>query len=247
MIDTWYVPSFYGDIRLRPNGETGCLIILDKITPLEDRALRKLHKLGRKKDWIGEAITADDMVRDGSHRLAAPMPAVAKALARYMKANRRVVHAVRFANGKMIEEAESETAPAGGENPATPAEPYRDPAPAVAASVATPTRGCPAPAFDRAEIKAREVLTAFLTPEQIADFGEHNRFITIGDSGRRYMVTSRHATDSLAQYSRSLFDLEENMPLCVHDWSVPAAEEMLTLHILLQLPGWENYLRHLEN
>jgi len=28
---------------------------------------------------------------------------------------------------------------------------------------------------------------------------------------------------------------------------VPAAEEMLALHVLLQVPGYESYLRHLEN
>ena len=35
--------------------------------------------------------------------------------------------------------------------------------------------------------------------------------------------------------------------LCVHDWVVPAPEEMLSLHLLLQLPGWESYLRRDEH
>jgi hypothetical protein len=255
MIATWYVPSFYGDLRLQPDGDAGCILRIDRITALEEDALRKLHTLGRKKEWIDEAITADDLVKDGSFRLAAPMGKVAKELARYMKAGRRMIHVIRFANGKMYEEAdaptddadtsarlarEEERLRAQGEGP------FRTPEPAVAASVAAPTRGCPAPAFDRAEIKAREVLTAFLTPPQIEDFNAHNRFVTIGASGSRYMVTSRRAKDSLAMYSRSLFDLEASIPLCVHDWSVPAAEEMLTLHLLLQIPRWEGYLRHLE-
>jgi hypothetical protein len=32
----------------------------------------------------------------------------------------------------------------------------------------------------------------------------------------------------------------------VHDYAVPAAEEMLAIHLMLQLPQHEPYLRHLE-
>lgn len=122
------------------------------------------------------------------------------------------------------------------------------PAAAVGASVAAPVRGCPAPDFVNAEIKAAEVLCHFLTFEQRDDFVRHNRFISVGaETGRRYMITSRHAKDELARYQRSLFDLEDEAALCVHDWAVPAAEEMLSLHLLLQLPGWETYLRRDEH
>ena len=61
------------------------------------------------------------------------------------------------------------------------------------------------------------------------------------------MVTSRQATDALAHYQRTLYDLDEDRPLCVHDWSVPPAEEMLSLHVLLALPDWERFLRHEEH
>jgi hypothetical protein len=98
----------------------------------------------------------------------------------------------------------------------------------------------------KAELKARKVLEVFLDDEQLADFHEHNRFMTVGVSGTRYMVTSRHARDELAGYHRSLYDLDQERPLCVHDYSVPAAEEMLALHLLVQLPDHEGYLRHLE-
>jgi hypothetical protein len=30
---------------------------------------------------------------------------------------------------------------------------------------------------------------------------------------------------------------------CVHDWTVPASEEMLALHLFLTMPGREHYLR----
>ena len=78
----------------------------------------------------------------------------------------------------------------------------------------------------------------------MVDFERHQRFVVIGaDTGHRYMLTSRHARDELAHYHRTLFDLDEHIPLCVHDWQVPAAEELLSLCIHLQLPGCETYVR----
>jgi len=47
----------------------------------------------------------------------------------------------------------------------------------------------------------------------------------------------------LAHTTRSLFDVDEHMAYCVHDWEVPAAEEMLALHAFLSVPGLESYLR----
>jgi len=44
---------------------------------------------------------------------------------------------------------------------------------------------------------------------------------------------------------RQLYDLEEKRALCVHDWDLPPAEEMLALHLCLSLPGQEKYVRSL--
>jgi hypothetical protein len=87
---------------------------------------------------------------------------------------------------------------------------------------------------------------AFLDDDQAEDFEDRNAFVSIGvETGHRYMVTSRHARDQLATWRRQLYDLDEGRPYCVHDYAVPAAEEMLALHLLLQIPGRESYLRHL--
>lgn len=132
------------------------------------------------------------------------------------------------------------------ENTAGSALEAKKPKPEKGTTVAAPTRGCPPPNFSPARLRAREVLTAFLTPEQREDFERHNRFITVGaTTGHRYMITSRHATDTLRDVQRTLFDLDEQIPLCVHDWDVPPEEEMHALNILIQLPGWERYCRHL--
>jgi hypothetical protein len=90
------------------------------------------------------------------------------------------------------------------------------------------------------------VLSEFTTPEQQSSFVTRQSFVTCGaGTGHLYMVTSRHARDRLAMYRRQLYDLDEQVPYSVHDYQVPAAEEMLDLHLLLQVPLGERYLRHL--
>ena len=113
----------------------------------------------------------------------------------------------------------------------------------VAATVAQPARGCPLPEFVKAEIRARQVLDVFLTPEQQADFRSQQRFVSIGASGRRYMISSRQAL--CGKFIRSLYDLTNDFPICTHDYTVPAAEEVLALHLMVSLPGQEDYARGL--
>lgn len=45
---------------------------------------------------------------------------------------------------------------------------------------------------------------------------------------------------------RSVYDLDEARVLCLHDWVVPAAEELLELLLCLSLPGREREARSLE-
>jgi hypothetical protein len=224
----WYIPSFYGDINLKPgDAENTTVLETRKLTPTESQALAKLETVSRSKNWIDATAV---LPVQGEAVIRAPIEKVAKLLAKHMKPDRQLVTAVKFSGGAMQEIREGKL-PGGSE---------------AAATVAAPTRGCPAPDFESAEIRATRVLEQFLTPRQTSDFRAYNRFVVRGaDSGHDYMVTSRHARDSLAQYQRSLFDLEANRPICVHDWTIPAAEEMLTLSMLLQLPGWEHWMLQL--
>jgi hypothetical protein len=114
-----------------------------------------------------------------------------------------------------------------------------------AVTVKKPKLGCPIPSFDQVRLRATRVLRAFLDPEQIDDFERHQRFVTRGaDTGHLYMLTSRNAPDEYKNRgSRCVFDLDTNTPYCVHDYDVPAEEELLALHCLLSLPGYENWAR----
>lgn len=240
--EIWFVPSFWGDIRLEPEKDgASCIVIADKLTDPEKGALAALSKHARKKKWI--ELAEGQVIGEGNTRIAAPMDKVAKVIAKALKPDRKLISAIVFSDGSMMQHERRETT-----EPVVPDKvlPPKSARPKAGTTVAAPTRGCPAPDFEKAELKAQRVLETFLTAPQIEDFRRYNRFVAIGHSGRRYMVTSRHARDSLAQYHRSLYDLDAQVPLCVHDWDVPAPEEMHAIHVLLSLPGWEPYLRKLE-
>lgn len=224
----WYIPTFWGDINLIRKDKDRTVVEFEKVTANEEKALNRLAVVGEDKGWHDGTLRN---WRDGGNfTLEASIGKVQKILTKALKPGCTIVSAVKFGNGQVSEIREEE-----------PVEKAR-----AATSVAAPTRGCPAPDFEQADHRATRVLETFLTPEQLEDFRKHNRFVTRGaDTGHRYMVTSRDARDSLATYHRSLFDLDAKMPFCVHDWMVPAAEEMLALHLFLTLPGRERYLREI--
>jgi hypothetical protein len=175
---------------------------------------------------------------DGSFTLGADLTKVQKFLVKALKPGRQVVDFVAFKDGK-IEEVKS----AEDLEKLVPEAPKPD----KGTSVAKPTLGCPEPRLAKADLKAREVLFEFLDDQQRSDFEKRNAFVTEGaGTGHRYMVTSRHARDQLSHTRRQLYDLDEKQPYCVHDYTVPAAEEMLALHLLLKVPEHERYLRHLD-
>jgi hypothetical protein len=183
-------------------------------------------------------------------------------LARAMKPGRTTVSAVKFSNGKIeeVRTADTTTAlvlavPKKETKLLAPKAKAEDKAEA-AVTVAAPTIGCPSPDFGEAEIRAKRVLEVFLNDQQRADFHKTGRFVSQGqDTGRRYLLSLRDAPDGGLRHQsfRSVLDLDatdtvrglSGGPLCVHDWTVPAAEELLALHLMIVLPGRERYLRSL--
>ncbi len=240
MVNTWYLPSFYGDVRLFRIEKKLTRVDWEKLTTPEREALDALAARSARKwnprgavELVGKDrpgdLTSLFSPERGSVLLDASLDDVRTLVSRSLKPRRQVVNMVKFADGKIYEES---SCPAGD---------------AVAGvTVAVPRLGCPEPRLSRAEIRARQVLCEFTTPEQQEDFAQCQSFVSPGaGTGHRYMVTSRHARDRLALYRRQLYDLDERTPYCVHDYMVPAAEEMLALHLLLQVPWGERYLRHL--
>ena len=253
-IPVWFLPSFYGDVRLLSTGPKTCKVLVEKATMKEQAALTQVSAVAVKKGWVPKGTEAESLFKREQTTLSAPIEKVSKLIAKALKPGRKLLSVVKFVDGKVEELTEASFA----DEKKTLEDPYRKPTemvkveeapkpePKAATTVAAPVIGCPAPDFPSAELKAREVLTAFLTPEQIEDFTKYNRFVSVGaETGHRYMITSRHARTRQYASTRALYDIDEGRALCVHDWTVPAAEEMLALHLCLSLPGRENYVRHI--
>jgi hypothetical protein len=250
----WYIPSLYGDIRLTAQANQ-TEVEWENLSPSEKLAMTALAQKFRV-EFSGEST--------GKLVIAKSIDKVENVIARAMKRGRKLLTAVVFKNGRIEEMHRSE----GGDDPKR--EPYREPAEpstailkeddksAIAATVETvakaavtvaqPQLGCPVPEFERADVRATRVLKEFLTPTQLADFERTQSFVVVGaDSGHRYILTSRQASpEQLAKVGgRSVFDIDMSLAVCVHDWVVPAAEELLELKLFLELPQRESYATNL--
>ena len=227
----WYLPTLYGDIQLTAQGDR-TEVEWENLSPSERAAM----------DLLGKKYRLDVAHHSGKSTVDAPIHKVEPVLVKAMKRGRKLLSAVVFKNGRIEEIHRSES-------------PYRVPAksgvdekeadPKAAVTVAEPTRGCPVPEFARADVRATRVLREFLSPQQLADFERTQSFLVTGaDSGHQYLLTSRQAPpERLAKVGgRSVFDVTRGSPVCVHDWVVPAAEELLELALFLQLSGHESYV-----
>ncbi len=208
------------------------------------QALRKraLSTAWGRKPWATpEAFTA---ISSATYRTAAgvtveldaPIHDVAAVLNKALKPGRQLLTAVRYGGGKI------EELPAGA-----PALEEKASVEIVAATVAAPEIGCPTPEWPEADIRANRVLEAFLDPEQLDDYRRRGAFVAVGhDTGHRYLITHRERPAAMRHVSyRSLYDLDEQRALCLHDWTVPPAEEAAAILFCVTLPGRESLVRGL--
>lgn len=259
---TWYLPSLYGDIRLESLAKEKTKLTIFGLSAQEKVAMTALIREAEKDrvlngPWLPAMshLLDLDSTKEQTVELRAKISQVQKVLTKHLKPKREQVSVVKFGDGKMqemtervieqLEEASSTKSPSNTSQAPSPSRALAlATASPVAATVAEPYRGCPEPDFAQAEVRAHMVLRAFLTPEQIEDYERTGSFISIGaDTGHRYVISSRHSRTQLAKYTRSLYDIEEAMPYCVHDWEVPSGEEVLALHLFLGVPGREMFLR----
>jgi hypothetical protein len=222
----WYIPTFWGDIKLTGKGKK-TLVQPTEMTVEEQAALRLvLLKESRLPEKDVEKFLEGGYRENGGLEVDAPIAKIQRAIAKRLAKSRQVLSAVLFSNGTMSEV--KDIVPEGATKGVT---------------VKQPTSGCPLPDFEIADIRATRVLRAFLTEEQRADFERHQRFVSVGiETGHRYLLTSRQHESY--RTGVGLRDLDEDGAIyCVHDWDVPAAEELLALHVHLQVAGGESYLR----
>jgi hypothetical protein len=194
---------------------------------------------------LGRRFKLDVSLATGKLVVPRSIERVEMVLAKAMKPGRKLLSAVVFRGGHIEELHRHPYRDVDTQRKLkdkTQAEPKENPTAAI--TVAQPTRGCPVPEFKRAEVRATRVLREFLTAQQLADFERTQSFLVVGaDSGHRYVLTSRHApAERLAKVGgRSVWNATIRIAVCVHDWTVPAAEELLELKLFLELPTRESY------
>lgn len=226
----WFIPSWNGDFSLEAAGKDKTLLRVSDPTSAEKDALRSLSKKGYVAPDKLEAFLVGGYRENATLEIHVELAKAEKLVSKALKPERALLSAFKFVAGKMERILEGQTPPAEAK---------------AAVTVAKPVVGCPAPDFDVSYDRATRVLCEFLTPTQAEDFVERNRFVSVGaDTGHRYMLTSRTSPD-IGRFHRSLFDLDDNLAFCVHDWAVPAPEELLGLHVFLNVRGGEAYLRQL--
>ena len=228
----FFIPSLYGDVRLTAQANQ-TEVEWENLSPSEREAL----------SMLGKKFSLNTSTQVGKIVVPKPVAKVEAVLAKAMKRGRKLLSAVVFKNGRIEEvhrtadgETKVETVvedPCRGE--------VKDVVKAVV-TVAQPMLSCPVPEFERADVRATRVLREFLAPQQLADFERTQSFLVTGaDSGHRYVLTSRQASAERLEKvnGRSVFDLTRGYAVCVHDWVVPAAEELLELKLFLELEGHE--------
>ena len=96
---TWYIPSFYGDLRLERSG-TKTMLSWEKVTPTERRVLQSLFAHAVTKGWAKE--TEHDLTK-GSLTLSIELVKVQKFVVKALKPGRQTVDFVQFSDGKIEE------------------------------------------------------------------------------------------------------------------------------------------------
>lgn len=250
----WFLPSMYGDISLARVSDSSTRLTITGLSPTEKTAMQALFKKAVTSGPLTSPWTTSDKISaldldskdEQTLELNASITKVQNFLQKQLKPHRKQVSAVKFSSGRVeqVTEATLQVIDSTGESQTSEKKTDK---PAAAVTVAQPVLGCPVPEFDDVEVRATRVLKAFLTPDQIADFERRQQFIVTGaDTGHRYLITSRNSKYAFESVGhRSLFDIDEQQAFCVHDWEVPASEELLGLALHVQMPGLERFVRNM--
>jgi hypothetical protein len=221
VIQTFYVPNGSGDYRLEADPAGSVLSVSDP-TASEKARIRAFLADARKNGWVDDL---DGVMPVGESRLLikASVPEAGRLLVSkaFEGDDRKGWLAVRSTNGKVRVEVDG--------NLTALKEPKPDDEAAVA--VREVRRGCPPPV--PCNRRASEVLRAFSTPAQIAEWQETATMLLTGNiSGRRYRLY--HRDEAARRGLRHTLLTAEGGEVCVWDNTVPAEEEALAIKFCVE-------------
>jgi len=256
----WYFPSWNGDLRLEADGEDAdkTRLYIEKPTLDEVRIVNLIGAECLKEKWLAEweEFKAPEKGlfrrKSSSILIGAPLEKVGPVVTAIMRPGPAVLTAIKFSNGRVETtsgstaelQALAATAYRGGpekealavsedDKAALALAKKKDEKPTAAATVKRPTPSCPQ-CMPGSIDPAREVLLAFLTPEEHESWAKSRTIVVEGGlTGHRYMLAHRH-TKQAQQFGRCCFDLDTQCVVHFHDWSVPPEEEILAAKLILE-------------
>lgn len=243
----WYIPSWNGDVRLEPDpvDNTRTLLWIEKPTDHELQVLGKLSELMLAAGHIEEPI---DVKRSRSRfagkktqTINAPITTIGPLVAKLFKPGDAVLTAVKLKDGQILTctgtgadlvELVSDVADVTKPKPDAEERPEGRKAKAIT-TVKRPTPSCPQ-CIPGSVKPAREVLLAFLTPNEHQQWANYRSlYVTGGLSGHRYLLAHRE-TQTAARIGRIAYDIDAQCVVHFHDRSVPPEEEVLAAKLILE-------------
>jgi len=218
----WSFVSWCGDFRLEADGPDKCTLTVEHPTPSEVERLGAFLKKARSKDWVEQHV---GFIPDGKIVIPVAAPLVKAGRILLGERPKGILTAVVSKNGdvKAITDGDPDKAAAA----------VADKDAKAAASVRRPTLCCPCPQ-PGPDVLATEVLHAFCTPRQRLEYDSQGLLHCYGNlSGRLYEIAHRHHPLAVER-TKIIWDVEGQHILHAYDWSVPPAEEVLVMKLVLE-------------
>lgn len=234
-----YLPSWHGDMRLTEgvDGGDSRLTLIDP-TPQERIVAGAFLRTAKQKGWWDGNPPEKGEPYKGKAKdilITGPLAKTSKVLIKLARPADRTLTAVKFVDGKLetVEGAHAQALEVVEQKVARAKRGEKKGKEAAAVSVKRPTPSCPE-CQPGAIGPATEVLETFLTPDQHEQWARERAILVHGHlSGHRYLVAHRHSKVA-RKVGRLCYDLDDQLVVHFHDWSVPPEEEVLAAKLILE-------------
>jgi hypothetical protein len=223
MLNRWFIPSWCGDFRLEAAGDDKCLLTVTDPIPAEVEQLGAFLVKARKKGWVPNIAGIADK-GESKLEIDATVDAAGKVLLGRKRPRKGILTVIKAERGGLVavkgdgEELEIAAAAADATE---------------AATVRRPTLCCPH-CTTGPDLRASQVLQSFSTTEQWRSWLNLGYLYCHGNlSGRRYLVAHRHHPIAI-QNKYIVWDTTGDHVIHCWDWSVPPAEEVLSIKLVLE-------------
>lgn len=235
----WYIPSWNGDLRLESDGDKTKLTIF-KPTEHEKMVLKEMNEKFIAEGWF-EGKLRGFWGRGNEAIINAPIEKVGPIASAIMRPGDAVLTAIKYADGTLTTHVGTERLEEVAEAAKDAGEKDEKKKPEAAATVKRPTPCCPHCIEDTID-PATEVLLTFLDDKQHESWVKHHFIVVQGNlSGHRYLLAHRNSEQARVQ-KKICWDLDDDLLVHFHDWSVPPEEEVLAAKLILE--NQEPWLRN---